>query len=559
MYLKTVTIHGFKSFAHPVSVEFSPGLNVVVGPNGSGKSNLIDALRWILGERKGGHQVFFHGSAKYRPLGMASVELTFEGDGVPPFRVEKRAFASGETEYFFQGSKIRLGELRRELAELGLSLHRLEVGFVTNHDLHALSDLSPLECLHWLEEASGILEMRTRLARLSRTLQSVVEKRERFRERLREIAFQRARVAEWAEKEEEYLRREKRWQGARKAYLTKLLENLRGNLTSLCEEESFCDQELHRLSVEQSLLNLDAEERQLLALQNTLRSLRREVEEGKRSIAEKERELYQLLTEMRGRKERYATLENRGKELLEEIRRLEKEREFLVPLPDTLARLAKTEQVISRFIDEREEELRFFKAREQRAREESIRLETMLRSVENEYKRFSREQEELVQEVESLKGRLAALVAKAQEYESRRRDLEQRKEDASRRLARIRELLLKVRAKRREVEVQDMPDRVLEEVRSGLASMGWPNRAVHGLLGLLKTVQVFKGEHIPQESGKWVVPYVFLPPFSQGWATKRREEIFSYLQGGRDPDWNLVALDGSVILLKGGFFFFPRR
>lgn len=555
MYLRTLALHGFKSFAHPVQVELSPGLNVVVGPNGAGKSNLLDALRWVLGERRGGHHVLFHGSTKYRPIGMASVELFFE----PPLRVEKRAFASGEVEYFFQGRKVRFGDLRQEFAKIGLSLHRLEVGFVTNRDLHALADLSPLERLRWLEEASGTLEMRARLAELSRLLQKVIEKRGRFQERLREIAFQRARVAEWARKEEEYLHREKRWKDARKTYYTRLLEKLREDFVRLSEEELLCDQKLRDLSYEQSLLALDVDKQNLFALRKDVFSLRRQVEEARQCVTEKERELHHLLTEMRVGKRTLLALEIRAKSLLEKLDCLEKERKSFQALPGDSPRLEKAERVVLHFCERKRAELRALQDRERQFWEETVRLEVALRSIEQDLERLLARREELTKEIEDLERLCADLLRQKEECENEWRTLEEEKERVQYSLVKTKEALVRVRNALEKVESQGVSGAVFEEIHSSLLEREWPNRAIYAFFGFLKGIQVLEEGSIPGDTGKWMVFRISLPPCSSEWALERREVLLLRLQRGIELQKNYVALDGSVVVLKGGFFLFPRK
>lgn len=555
MYLKTLTLHGFKSFAHPVQVALGPGLNVIVGPNGSGKSNLIDALRWVLGERRGGHQVLFHGSEKHRPVGMASVELLFE----PSFRVEKRAFASGEVEYFFQGRKVRLADLRQELARIGLSLSRSEIGFVTNRDLHVLADLSPLERFRWLEETSGTLAMRARLAELSRMLQGVVAKRERFRERLREIAFQRARVAEWAKREEEYLQREKRWKDAQKTYYVRLLEKLRGDSVRLSEEASRCDQELHRILNERLLLALDADEQNLLTLRNRLSSLRREVEAARQKVVEKEQELYQLLTEMRHERKLYIALESRGKSLLERLDCLEKEKERLQAFPEISVRLERAEGVVVRFLEGKRAQLGSLREREREFREEAVRFETMLKNVEQELEHLRVRHRELAREVEDLEKLFTSAVQQGRVYESETKVLEKEKEMVQHRLARTKEVLARLRKALGRVEFQGASGAISEAIRADLLRKGWPNRAIHAFFGFLRNVRVLEGEEIPEDLGEWMAFCLALPPYSPEWTVEKRETLLVDLREGRELRQNCVALDGSLVALKGGFFLLPRK
>src|SRR5438105_14785006 len=118
MKIRRVDISGFKSFAERVVFSFEDGVTGVVGPNGCGKSNVVDAIRWAMGEQSAKHlrgaameDVIFAGSESFGPLGMAEVILTFENDGsggaAPPqfaeyaeISVGRRLFRSGESEYF---------------------------------------------------------------------------------------------------------------------------------------------------------------------------------------------------------------------------------------------------------------------------------------------------------------------------------------------------------------------------------------------------------------------------------------------------------------------------
>ena len=116
MKIKKLEIQGFKSFADHVELDFNDGITGVVGPNGCGKSNIVDALRWVMGEQSAKHlrggqmqDVIFNGSESRGPLGMAEVTLTLENDGqgVPPeyshfedIQVTRRLYRTGESEYF---------------------------------------------------------------------------------------------------------------------------------------------------------------------------------------------------------------------------------------------------------------------------------------------------------------------------------------------------------------------------------------------------------------------------------------------------------------------------
>jgi chromosome segregation protein len=119
MYLKSIEIHGFKSFANKIKLEFHNGISGIVGPNGSGKSNVADAVRWVLGEQRikqlrGGTMtdVIFAGTELRKPLGYAYVAITLDNsDHALPIEydevtVSRRLYRSGESEYMINGNTL---------------------------------------------------------------------------------------------------------------------------------------------------------------------------------------------------------------------------------------------------------------------------------------------------------------------------------------------------------------------------------------------------------------------------------------------------------------------
>lgn len=184
MYLKTLTIKGFKSFAKPTTFEFEPGVTAVVGPNGSGKSNVVDALAWVMGEQgaktlRGGkmEDVIFAGTTTRSPLGRAEVVLTIDNtDGALPIEytevtISRTLFRNGASEYAINGDTCRLLDVQELLSDTGLGREMHVI--VGQGQLDAVLRASPEERRGFVEEAAGILKHRRRKERTVRKLESM--------------------------------------------------------------------------------------------------------------------------------------------------------------------------------------------------------------------------------------------------------------------------------------------------------------------------------------------------------------------------------------------------
>ncbi|HRP99401.1 MAG TPA: chromosome segregation protein SMC [Terrimesophilobacter sp.] len=184
MYLKSLTLKGFKSFAQPTTFAFEPGVTCVVGPNGSGKSNVVDALAWVMGEQgaktlRGGkmEDVIFAGTATKGPLGRAEVLLTIDNsDGALPIEytevtISRTLFRNGGSEYAINGEACRLLDVQELLSDSGLGreMHVIVGQGQLDQVLHA----SPEDRRGFIEEAAGILKHRRRKEKTLRKLEAM--------------------------------------------------------------------------------------------------------------------------------------------------------------------------------------------------------------------------------------------------------------------------------------------------------------------------------------------------------------------------------------------------
>lgn len=183
MYLKQLDILGFKSFANKTSIRFSSGITAIVGPNGCGKTNILDALRWVLGEQRvtllrGSkmEEVVFNGTRDVKPLGLAEVTLTLVNNrGVLPteyneIQITRRLFRSGESEYLINKVPCRLKDITEMFYDTGVGAHSYSV--IQQDMIDAVISDKAEERRFLFEEAAGITKYKQRRKAALRKLES---------------------------------------------------------------------------------------------------------------------------------------------------------------------------------------------------------------------------------------------------------------------------------------------------------------------------------------------------------------------------------------------------
>ena len=184
MYLKSMNLKGFKSFASSTTLNFEQGITCVVGPNGSGKSNVVDALSWVMGEQgakslRGGkmEDVIFAGTSGRAPLGRAEVSVTIDNaDGVLPIdfaevTITRVLFRNGSSEYQLNGETTRLLDIQELLSDSGIGREMHVI--VGQGQLDAILLANPEERRAFIEEAAGVLKHRKRKEKAIRKLDSM--------------------------------------------------------------------------------------------------------------------------------------------------------------------------------------------------------------------------------------------------------------------------------------------------------------------------------------------------------------------------------------------------
>ncbi len=216
MYLKSIELVGFKSFADKTILNFEPGVTGVVGPNGSGKSNISDAIRWVMGEMsakalRGGNMqdVIFNGTEKRKPLGYAQVSLTLD-NASRAFHVDfdevcvsRRVYRSGESEYYINGAQCRLKDIHELFMDTGLG--RDGYSIIGQGKVSEIVSGKNEERRNILDEASGISKFRHRKEEAQRKLGHTEENLVRIRDIVTELETQVEPLFKQSEKAKKYL------------------------------------------------------------------------------------------------------------------------------------------------------------------------------------------------------------------------------------------------------------------------------------------------------------------------------------------------------------------
>ena len=221
MYLKGIVTSGFKSFADKIELKLDGKITCIVGPNGSGKSNVVDAVRWVLGEQSvkslrgegSMAEVIFSGSKSRNALNVASVELIFDNEdhylNVPytEISIKRRVYRSGENEYYINNEKCRLKDINNLLMDTGMGKESFNI--ISQGEVDRILSNSSFERRVIFEEASGILKYKKRKEEALRKLDKTHSNIDRVNDIIGELEVQVGPLKEQSEKALEYLENKK--------------------------------------------------------------------------------------------------------------------------------------------------------------------------------------------------------------------------------------------------------------------------------------------------------------------------------------------------------------
>lgn len=406
MYFKRIEMHGFKSFAEPVVIEFHEGVTCIVGPNGSGKSNISDAIRWVLGEQspkmlRGGkmEEVIFAGTASRKSRGMAEVTLVIDNStGILPIdysevAITRRMYRSGESEYLINNNQCRLRDIKELIMDTGIGVDGYSI--IGQGKIADIVSNKPESRREIFEEAAGVVMYKSKKAEAERKLQSTNANLERVNDIVGEIEGRIDGLAEDSKKAKEYLELREKYKELEINITLKNIEKLDLATETLKDDVQDLSGDIEELTQKKgSLSETLNESRQKNENLETLGN------EARDKLLAKVEEINALSNKSQLDKERLATIERDNERLHAEIAELD---EKLLRELNNLKELEKNREKIRQERQEEEENL-----------QEKIAA----------HSEIARQASELSEEIENAKNRMIALQNTATSKRSEARSLE---------------------------------------------------------------------------------------------------------------------------------------
>ena len=283
MYLKSIEMQGFKSFANKMNLQFHEGITGIVGPNGSGKSNVADAVRWVLGEQsakslRGGNMqdVIFSGTETRKPLGYASVAITFDNSDhklnidFNEVTVTRRLYRSGESEYLLNGTSCRLKDINELFYDTGIGKEGYSI--IGQGQIDRILSGKPEERRELFDEAAGIVKFKRRKATTQKKLAEEQQNLVRVTDILSELTRQLGPLERQSETAKVYLKKKEELKLLDVNMFLMELDRIREDLGKIDQRYQIASRELEETkgAFEQTRQEYDRLEKELEALDTTI-------------------------------------------------------------------------------------------------------------------------------------------------------------------------------------------------------------------------------------------------------------------------------------------------
>ncbi len=296
MYLKSIKLDGFKSFANKTAFEFKKGITAIVGPNGSGKSNIVDAVRWVLGEQsvkslRGGKEmsdVIFSGSDTKEALNKASVILTFDNTDkylnseFTELEIKRTIYKTGESEYFINNAKVRLKDIQDLFIDSGASSDSFNI--ISQGNIAEIVNSKPIDRRIIFESAAGVLKYKKRKEESLRKLEKTKDNLASVNLVIDELSTTVLPLKEEAEVARKYV---------------ELKEELKESEISLTTKDiTTYNEEYKKLKSEEEELQKELEKKEKISLDNKTEKLKLDIYKLDDKISQSNKELLELTEEI---------------------------------------------------------------------------------------------------------------------------------------------------------------------------------------------------------------------------------------------------------------------
>ena len=488
MYFKRLEMHGFKSFAEPVVIEFHEGVTCIVGPNGSGKSNISDAIRWVLGEQspkmlRGGkmEEVIFSGTASRKSRGMAEVTLVIDNStGILPIdynevAITRRMYRSGESEYLINNNHCRLRDIRELIMDTGIGVDGYSL--IGQGKIADIVSSKPESRREIFEEAAGVVMYKSKKAESERKLAGANANLERVNDIIGEIEGRIDGLREDSAKAKEYLELKDRYRELEINITLKNVEKLDSSNSTLKEDADQLAENIEKLTAKKKEMD-----EKLIEGRARNESLEQLGSDARDKLLSKVEEINKLTNKSQLDSEKAAAIDRDYARISEEISQLEEKlareaenAESLVANMDAVLAELKAEE------DKLGEKVEAYN----RVTEESLKLSETIENAKNQ--------------MFSLHSRVSAKRSEAKSMESYKESLAKRKEQILSEGAEIQESTKAFReavekAEARQKENMRLVDESAEELKSVREDSIFRNNNIKTLTAQAEDIRIRAGQ-----------------------------------------------------------------
>ena len=426
MFIKRLEIFGFKSFPYKVTIPFSPGITAIIGPNGAGKSNILDAIKWVLGEQspkrlrvKELSDLIFSGNT-HRKVDFAEVKLVINHQ--PPkwekFKdlneivITRRFYRSGEGEFFINQRPCRLKDIQFLFLELGISSQGYAI--IEQGEISKFVEITPKERKVLLEDLSGVSKFKLTEEEVKRNIKKTKENLVRINDLIEEVRSQYEKLKAQSQEAKEFLKLKNELETLQIARALKLKKDFTNKIKDLTSTINFVKTE--EADLKKRLISLEEEEQSLLQhiliLEREAQDLREEISQKEKNLSDIENHYRELLHQERDLKQKLSREKLKAENEQEKVESIKKE------LEDISSRL----KTLKKEAEELKVKLENCKSKKQEVLSKLSSLESSFVKTQDEYFEVKTQEKTLLEkldfykkEIKKLENELQTITRKADE------------------------------------------------------------------------------------------------------------------------------------------------